>query len=116
MVLDLTYEEVSRTVPLQDLVTIQRTGVNLQGLLALDRIVELAKAHGKNVVDLNPPFAVLGGLRYIAMVPTLVPLCNHALAVDETGVAYDPDPINERVRKSLSKYTVLALLEFRPLP
>ena len=115
MVLDLTYEQVALTVPLQEASIIEQTGINFLGLLALDRIEALALAQGMQVVDLNPPFAVQVGLRYLAMIPSANPDINHALAVDETGIAFNPDPRYEHVRKLWSEYIVLGLLEFRPL-
>jgi len=112
MVLDLTYTQVAKTVPLQDPEIFRQTGKNLLGVIALDRIEALALTRGKEMIDLGPPpFVTQDGLRYIAMVPA----ANHALAVDETGIAFDPAPVNEGVRKMWSEYDVLALLEFRPL-
>jgi hypothetical protein len=115
MVLDLTYEQVALTVPLQEASIIEQTGINFLGLLALDRIEALALAQGKQIVDLNPPFPVRAGLRYLAMIPTEIYQVNHALAVDETGIAFNPDPRYEHVRSLWSEYFVLGLLEFRPL-
>jgi hypothetical protein len=110
MVLDLTYEEASQTVPLQDPANVVSSGV-----LTLAQVMQLARAHGRIVVDQNPPLTVRAGFRYIAMIATPIPNVYHNLAIDETGIAFDPDPSNEDVRKPWSEYGVLGLLEFRPL-
>lgn len=116
MVLDLTYEQVAQTVPLQDLAILGQTSPNFLGIHALAQVEALALAQGRMIVDQNPPFTVEPGLRYIAVVPTAIFNANHALAVDEMGVAFDPDERNEHVRKLWFEYNILALLEFRPTP
>ena len=115
MVLDMTYEEVSGSVPLQDVPELQRTGVNRLGLVAMDRVEELAKSQGKQVVDLpSKPFICRAGLRYISAIATTNPLIAHSVAIDENGVVFDPDPANEHYRKHWAEYEALAMLEFRP--
>jgi hypothetical protein len=112
MVLDMTYEDVGLVVPLQDSSRLYELGyVEAWWQNALEQIRALASARGKIVVSLPP--TVRPGLRYLAQVRAALPNSYHALAVDETGIAFDPDPCNEDVRKPLSEYDVLALLEFR---
>jgi hypothetical protein len=115
MVLDITYEQAA-SVPLQDTNELRDTGTNKSGALALDRIETLAQSQGKQIVDLDTkPFVCKAGLRYIAVVGTTDPLIAHSVAIDETGIVFDPDTANKNSRKHWSEYEALAMLEFRPL-
>jgi len=85
MVLDMTYEDVAQTIPLQD----QGGEEWWQPVLA--SLQALAAPRGKVVVDLEPPFIVQPGMRYLAQVPTNIPGFYHILAIDESGIAFNPD-------------------------
>jgi hypothetical protein len=113
MVLDMSYEQVSGIVPIQDMGELQRTGTNRVGLLALDRIKKLAESQGKQVIDLPEPFVCKAGTRYVSAIATTDPLMAHTVAVDENGVVFDP--LNEHTRKDWSGYQFLAMLELRSL-
>jgi len=115
MVLDSTYDCVSKTVPLQDPKAIEETGTNKLGLLGLAEIEKLALKQGKQMIDVpDKPFNPRRGLRYIAMIPRTEQAC-HCVAIDETGTVFDPDPDRKEARDHWSTYNILALLEFQPM-
>jgi hypothetical protein len=113
MVLDSTYDAVSKTVPLQDFQILEETGINTLGLLGLDEIEQLALKQGKQMIDVDKPFSPRRGLRYIAMIPR-AELMTHCIAIDETGTVFDPDPASKNTRNHWSTYNIIALLEFQP--
>ena len=116
MVLDLTYEQVSEQVPLQDATALERAGRNCLGLTGLDNIELLALEHGKRVSDFPAkPFILKPGLRYIGMICSPDPSITHVVAIDESGVVFDPDPAKEQSRENWETYDFMAVLEFCPL-
>jgi len=113
MVLDLTYADVAQVVPTDDASRYPLAGSNDEWWqVAFKGIQSLASAKGETVVELERPYMVQFGLRYLAMVPTDTPNFHHVLAVDETGIAFDP--CNEDGHKPWSEYQIIALLEFQP--
>jgi hypothetical protein len=88
MVLDLEYDEVKNTVPLQD-PEFQKQGVNYLGGQAFDEIQKLAQVRGKQFDDVFPPFVCEKGVRYVAVLRSTASLL-HALAIDESGQVFDP--------------------------
>ena len=78
MVLDLAYDDVKKTVPLQDPVALQEQGVNHLGGQAFDEIQKLALEPGKQFADVFQPFVCEKGVRYIAVLP-LPPRCSTQL-------------------------------------
>jgi hypothetical protein len=103
MLLDMTYNEVLETVPAQDVEEFQRTGLNLAGLRAFDRFKQLAQERGRVTLEfpegLEKP---LVGYRYLFVLPTANPHRVHCVAIDETGVAFDP--LDSDSREHWSKY------------
>lgn len=102
MVLDMTYQEVAKFIPLQ-------TDVS-SGVVAIKKAIELARCRGWSAIDLEEPFAVKLGLRYIRVFHLRHPLY-HAVAVDEKGVTYDPDSRSEQ--QECSEVSPIGVLEFR---
>ena len=114
MVLDMSYEEVSETIPLPDLDTLRITGKNSLGLKAFDDLKTLAESKSKKVIDLGyVPDTLRAGSRYLGMLPTPDPLVTHVVAIDESGIAFNPDTNQEKSR-DWRDYDFLAVLEFRP--
>jgi hypothetical protein len=105
MVLDLTYADVARTIPLQ------YTPGEAWWQSTLTRLQALAATRDQVIVDLPLPFVVQPGLRYLLQIPTAIPNYTHVLAIDENGVAYDPD--DPATQRHWSEYNVLALIEFK---
>ena len=116
MVLDMTYEQVAETIPLQDMEELEKTGVNRLGLIAYDRIEELARSRNIQIVGSESgQFVCEIGLRYLAVFPADTdPLMTHTVAIDEMGLVFDPDPVNEHVRGYWSSFDFLGMMEFRP--
>jgi hypothetical protein len=116
MVLDLSYEQVAETVPLPDMGELQRTGRNSLGSAAFDGMKLLATTHGKSVLDnCMKPFSLKQGFRYLGMLSTSNSLLTHVVAIDQNGIVFDPDPVNEQSRESWQAYDFMAIVEFRPL-
>ena len=114
MVLDLTYEQVSDKVPLQSIEDLRQTGINGLGIVAWNNLKTLARARGKVIFDFpDKPFILRPGLRYLGMLPTANYLLTHVVAIDETGVVFDPDPAKEQSRENWETYDFMAMLEFR---
>ena len=116
MVLDLTYEQVSEQVPLQDAAALERTGRNWLGLTGLDNIELLALEHGKRVSRF-PCKTIHSETRSTLHRYDLQPdpLITHVVAIDESGVVFDPDPAKEQSRENWETYDFMAVLEFCPL-
>lgn len=114
MVLDMTYDDVAKFVPLQDPIEISETGVNTLGLLGFDRIVCAAEERGFSIADVPKPFTCKTGCRYIMALSYGNPRLLHAVAVDEIGTVFDP--ADEFSREQWSKFTPLAVLEFSRRP
>jgi hypothetical protein len=114
MVLDMTYDEVAAVMPLQDMDVLRNTGQNKLGIYGWRNLHILAKERGKAIVDFtSKPFVRKPGLRYLGMLATPDPLLTHIVAIDEDGIVFDPDPNNEKSRKSWLEYDFMAMAEFR---
>ena len=113
MVLDLEYSEVAETVPLQDVQALRETEVNILGLAAYDAVVQLATKQGKLVADLIAPFNCATQYRYIGI---LAPESetNHAVAIDEVGIVFDPEPSRSTSRRHWSEYEFAAIARIHP--
>jgi hypothetical protein len=111
MVLDLTYAEVEPVIPPASWLDYNTPGPHESERLAYERLPGFALAHGWVVIDLEN-LIVQPGLRYVAAIPGPIPNSRHAVAIDETGIVFDPGPLNENVRKHYSEYAILGLLEF----
>src|SRR5438132_246061 len=97
MVLDMDYAEVSDLVPLQDdLEQLQRTGINALGAEAFDIFAALAESKHLEIADVQKPFECRAGCRYLMALLTSDRHINHCVAVDEAGVAFDPDDSTSR--------------------
>ena len=115
MVLDMTYEQVAETIPLQDMEELEKTGVNRLGLIAYDRIEELARSRNIQIVDSESgQFVCELGSRYVAALPGSGPRILHVIAIDEKGLVFDPNPANEHARGYWSSFDFLGMMEFRP--
>jgi hypothetical protein len=114
MIMDMTYEEVSKTIPLPDIDALRLTGKNSLGLRAFDDMKELAKSRGKRVLDFGYlPETLVPGSRYLGLLSTPDPLVTHTVAIDEQGIVLDPDSAQEQSHH-WRNYDFMALLEFRP--
>ena len=102
MVLDMTYEEVAACVPLQD------NGIPSDP--PIEEVINLAETRGVAADDPEMPLTCQHGRRYILALRTGTKQF-HAIAVDETGAAFDPS--NQGSRRLWAEYEPAAMLEFR---
>jgi len=113
MVLDMTYEQVSEKVPLQDPKALQKTGINILGLVALEEVEKLARSCNRAFAYPVPPFVCKAGFRYIGVLP-IRKQETHAVAIDESGVVFDPDS-NALSGKNWAELVFSGgMLEFQP--
>jgi hypothetical protein len=104
MVFDLTYKEAARFIPLQRADDFQ-DGENMLADSIREGLEKLALTYEKEMVDLDePPFRLKEGFRYIAIVPTGAPHLNHTVAVDETGIVFNPDSDSRDDRRHWSEH------------
>ena len=114
MVLEMTYEEVSEHIPLQDWELVKQTGFNSLGLVGWNNMNTLSRARGWEIFDFPAkPFIVKLGFRYVGMLGTADPSRIHVVAIDETGLVFDPEV--DDFHKDWKEYDFMAMLEFRPL-
>jgi|ERR1700733_1341055 hypothetical protein len=102
MVLNMTYAEVNKFIPLNTAADMVG-GQNLLGseiIDGLNRLLEFKSMKMCEPLD-GPPYNELG-TRYLAIILTGVEHLNHALAVDEDGIAFDP--ADESTRELFSSY------------
>lgn len=109
MVLDMSYEQMSQIMPLQDPEELRQTGKNTTGLVDLDRFVALLESRKISFDYLPSPFVCKPGYRYVMMLRGNDPAMNHAVAVDETGMVFDP--LDEHARKDWSECERLGVIE-----
>jgi hypothetical protein len=116
MILDMSYEEVAKTIPLPDIQALTLTGRNSLGLKTFDDMKVLAETRGQRVFDFDSKRETLEpGFRYLGMLTTPDPLVKHVVAIDEQGVVFDPDPGKEQSRENWKAYDFVAVLEFQAL-
>lgn len=109
MLLDMTYNEVLETVPAQHREEFERTGLNLAGVRALDRFEQLAQERGRVVLSYPEAEKPLPGFRYLFVLNTDDPREVHCVAIDETGVAFDP--LDSDSREHWSKYNPCCVVQ-----
>jgi hypothetical protein len=78
--------------------------------MAWEQAHDLGKSRRWSVTDLSDPLKCVLGLRYMLVFSRESLLC-HAVAVDESGNALDPDCVESR--QHWSEYKPIGLLEFR---
>jgi hypothetical protein len=102
MVLDKTYAEVLDFIPLNTFADMQ-DGHNLLGDKIIEGLNTLLKSKGLKFCELldGPPYTE-AGTRYIALVFGGKDHLNHALAIAENGIAFDP--LDESSRKPFDSY------------
>ena len=59
------------------------------------------------------PFIAKLGFRYLGMLAIADPSLTHVVAIDKTGLVFDPE--NGFFHKDWKEYDFIAMLEFRPL-
>jgi uncharacterized protein YvpB len=92
MVLEMTYEEVSEHIPLQDWDAVKQSRFNSLGLVGWNNMNALAQTRGWVVFDFPAkPFIAKLGFRYLGMLATADPSLTHVVAIDETGLVFDPE-------------------------
>jgi len=104
MVLDMTYAQVSKVIPLQD-----ANAVAASGNTVCDEFFELLRKQGKTFSEHKKSFVHEPGKRYIGVIQTASNL-NHAVAIDEFGVVFDPEASLSESRKSWTEYEFIGLL------
>jgi|GEM_PF-6408934 len=116
MLLDMTYAEVNKWIPLNTPADMQ-DGHNLLGVKIFEGLEKLLASKGMEMCEPldGPPYNEIG-TRYLATILTGEKHLNHALAVDENGIAFDP--ADESSREPLSSYPdwkILSVVGFRPV-
>lgn len=116
MVFNLSYEQARMYIPpprREDLQNLEE--LNELNALVLERLQSLSNLTGNEMSALDgPPYELKEGSRYILWLETDEPNVLHSVAVDETGIVFNPDPNEQDVRKRWTEYRIKAALEFRP--
>ena len=114
MVLDMDYSDVAKEMPLQDKSCPNEIGT--RGDEAVTNFYKLAASRGLHVKDLGDlsknRIYCEAGLRYVFFIAGLE--INHAVAIDETGIVFDPYDPNSR--KHWTDYQPKGALEIGPNP
>jgi hypothetical protein len=105
MILDMTYDEVARSIPLQT-----QTQITETGYMVFDRVIELLSSKGLTIESAT---ACNPGTRYLAVSWDGTSVLAHSLAVDESGTVFDP--LDSSSRKHWSEIPAFAFLALRPL-
>lgn len=116
MCLDMTYAEVKTFIPLNTPADMQG-GRNLLARKIIKGLKQLVASKGMKICEPldGPPYNEIG-TRYLATILTSEAHLNHALAVDENGIAFDP--ADESYREPFASYPdwkILSVIGFRPI-
>jgi hypothetical protein len=113
MVLEMSYRDVAAVVPLQEWDELLESGRSTLGPKAVEQMLCLAQHQGVEVNDAKRPLQCVSGCRYILAVSKGDPQVLHAIAVDESGAAYDPNEASLNKNWLDYKGSTAAALEFR---
>jgi hypothetical protein len=116
MCLDMTYAEVNKFIPLNTPADMQG-GQNLLAPEIIDGLKKLLASKGMKMCEPldGPPYNEIG-TRYLATILTGEAHLNHALAVDENGIAFDP--ADESFREPFASSPderISSVVGFRPI-
>jgi hypothetical protein len=115
MLLDLTYNQVWRFVPVPRLRLARRNNEYARSFLAFREVEILAAKHAYIITEITRPngksgFFLEPNSRHIAVIPSGMMGVFHAVAINEDGIVFDP--ANEHDRRPWSTYDLLRVAHF----